>query len=101
MYDGYYNQKPALAAADIAAGVPVSVEVASGANGLLALEVRVLGPAPLAPVPPHHHGHRHGRGRRRLDRRDDEGEYHVEDNDQHRTGAEGGGYRRCDRREVA
>jgi hypothetical protein len=53
MYDGYYNQKPVLSAADIPAGVPVSVEVASVANGLIALEVRVLGPAPLAPpVPP-------------------------------------------------
>jgi len=53
MYDGYYNQKLVLSAAGIPAGVPVSVEVASVANGLVALEVRVLGPAPLAPrVPP-------------------------------------------------
>lgn len=52
MYDGFYNQKPVLAAADIPAGVPVSVEVASSANGLLALEVRVLGPQPPAPPVP-------------------------------------------------
>jgi hypothetical protein len=52
MYDGFYNQKPILSASDIPAGVPVSVEVASGANGLLALEVRVLGPAPAAPPAP-------------------------------------------------
>ena len=52
MYDGFYNQKPVLAAADIQPGVPVSVEVASTANGLVALEVRVLGPAPAAPPAP-------------------------------------------------
>jgi hypothetical protein len=52
MYDGFYNQKPVLSAADIPAGVPVSVDVASNANGLLALEVRVLGPAPAAPPAP-------------------------------------------------
>jgi hypothetical protein len=52
MYDGYYNQKPILSAADIAAGVPVSVEVASNANGLLALEVRVLGSVPAPPPVP-------------------------------------------------
>jgi len=53
MYDGYYNQKPVHAAADIPEGAPVSVEVASVANGLVALEVRVLGSVPAAPpVPP-------------------------------------------------
>ncbi|HEY2093784.1 MAG TPA: DUF5666 domain-containing protein [Thermoanaerobaculia bacterium] len=52
MYDGYSNQKPVLSAADITAGVPVSVEVASVPNGLVALEVRVLSPAPLAPPAP-------------------------------------------------
>lgn len=53
MYDGFYNQKPVRSAADIPAGVPVSVEVASVATGLVALEVRVLGSEPPAPpVPP-------------------------------------------------
>jgi len=53
MYDGYWNEKPIHAASDIAAGMPVSVEVTSVSNGLQALEVRVLGPAPASPpIPP-------------------------------------------------
>jgi hypothetical protein len=53
MFNGYWNQKPIHSASEVASGVPVSVEVASLASGLQALEVRVLGPAPLAPpVPP-------------------------------------------------
>jgi|GEM_PF-3922338 len=52
MYNGFYNQKPVLSAADIPAGAPVSVEVASVANGLVALEVRVLTPPVAPPAPP-------------------------------------------------
>lgn len=40
-YDGFYNRKPVLTAADMPSGL-VPIEVASNSNGLLALEVRVL-----------------------------------------------------------
>lgn len=51
-YAGFASLKPVQSAAEILPGVPVSVEVASTATGLIALEVRVLGPAPLAPPAP-------------------------------------------------
>jgi hypothetical protein len=52
LFNGYYGKQPVHAASDVVTGAPVAVEVASVASGLVALEVRVLGPAPLAPPAP-------------------------------------------------